>query len=88
MQESPLTNLVATPRHIHIKIKNVKKNVKIAVMGCEVNGPGECSDADLGMAGANGKFIFFKHGQKYKTVEAALAVSEFKKEIDLLTNDN
>lgn len=73
---------------IYNYVKNLRSNVKIAVMGCEVNGPGECSDADLGMAGANGKFVFFKHGKRYKTVEQSEAISEFKKEIDLLTNDN
>ena len=73
---------------IYDYVKNLRSNVKIAVMGCEVNGPGECSDADLGMAGANGKFVFFKHGKKYKTVDQAEAISEFKREIDLLTNDN
>ncbi|MCH5151159.1 MAG: flavodoxin-dependent (E)-4-hydroxy-3-methylbut-2-enyl-diphosphate synthase [Clostridiales bacterium] len=73
---------------IYDYVKNINKSLKVAVMGCEVNGPGECSDADLGMAGANGSFVFFKKGQRYKTVEAASAASEFKKEIDLLTNDN
>ncbi|MCH5153453.1 MAG: flavodoxin-dependent (E)-4-hydroxy-3-methylbut-2-enyl-diphosphate synthase [Clostridiales bacterium] len=73
---------------IYDYVKNLRTNVKIAVMGCEVNGPGECSDADLGMAGANGGFVFFKHGKRYKTVAQTDAISEFKKEIDLLTNDN
>ena len=73
---------------IYDYVKNLPFNIKIAVMGCEVNGPGECADADLGMAGANGKFVFFKRGTKYKTVGQSEAISEFKKEIDLLTNDN
>ena len=81
-------DLEAVAKEVYDYVKNVDKNLKIAVMGCEVNGPGECSDADLGMAGANGKFVFFKHGKRYKTVEEASAVLEFKKEIDLLTNDN
>ena len=75
-------------QEIYDYVKNIRKNVKIAVMGCEVNGPGECSDADLGMAGANGWFTFFKHGKRYKNVSQADAVAEFKIEIDLLTNDN
>ena len=50
-------------------------------MGCEVNGPGECRDADLGLAGAGGKFAFFKHGKIYKTVEQDKAVEEIKKEL-------
>lgn len=81
-------DLESVAKEIFDYIKNVEKNVKIAVMGCEVNGPGECSDADLGMAGANGKFVFFKHGERYKSVDEAHAVAQFKREIDLLTNDN
>lgn len=73
---------------IYRYVRGIRKNIKIAVMGCEVNGPGECKDADLGMAGANGKFVFFKKGNIYKTVPSDVATQEFKKEIDKLTNDN
>ncbi|MCH5160286.1 MAG: flavodoxin-dependent (E)-4-hydroxy-3-methylbut-2-enyl-diphosphate synthase [Clostridiales bacterium] len=68
-------------------VKNLDCDLKIAVMGCEVNGPGECSDADIGMAGANGKYVFFKHGKRYKTVDESVAVYEFIEEIKRLTND-
>lgn len=81
-------NLEKVAEEVYSYVKNTDKNLKIAVMGCEVNGPGECSDADLGMAGSNGKFVFFKQGKKYKIVDENSAVNEFKKEIDLLTNDN
>lgn len=79
-------NLPAAAQQIYDYVKDMNVNYKIAVMGCEVNGPGECSDADLGMAGANGKFVFFKKGQRYKMVDSQYAVEEFKKEIDKLTN--
>ena len=69
-------------------VKDIDCDLKIAVMGCEVNGPGECSDADLGMAGANGKYVFFKHGKRYKTVDENDAVREFIEEVKRLTNDN
>ena len=69
-------------------VKNLDCDLKIAVMGCEVNGPGECADADLGMAGANGKYVFFKHGKRFKTVDETVAVKQFIEEIKLLTNDN
>lgn len=75
-------------RKVYDYIKDLKINAKIAVMGCEVNGPGECRDADLGMAGANGQVVFFKKGVKYKTVDAECAVEEFKKEIDEFTYAN
>ncbi len=46
-------------------------SIKIAVMGCEVNGPGEASHADAGIAGArNGTFLFFKAGKPEKTIKA------------------
>ncbi len=53
-------------------------------MGCEVNGPGECADADLGLAGSAGKFVFFKNGVKYKIVDAVDGIKLFEEEIDLL----
>lgn len=81
-------DLESVAQVIYDYVKNIPSSVKIAVMGCEVNGPGECSDADLGMAGANGGFTFFKHGKRYKNVSQSEAIAEFKKEIDLLTNDN
>lgn len=65
-------------------VQNLDADIKIAVMGCEVNGPGECKDADLGLAGANGRFLFFKRGQIYKYVDSANAVSEFIKEINII----
>lgn len=80
--------LESVAAEIYDYVKNIRSNIKIAVMGCEVNGPGECSDANIGMAGAGGKFVFFKQGKRYKTVNQADAISELKKEIDLLTNDN
>jgi (E)-4-hydroxy-3-methylbut-2-enyl-diphosphate synthase len=44
---------------------------RIAVMGCEVNGPGEACDADIGIAGAaNHKGILFKNGRRIATLEA------------------
>ena len=54
---------------------------KIAVMGCAVNGPGEASDADLGIAGGKGKFVLFKFGQPVVTLNEAEAFEALKKEI-------
>ncbi len=50
-------------------IRNIKKNVKIAIMGCVVNGPGEAKDADIGIAGNKGKIMIFKKGKIIKTVD-------------------
>ncbi len=65
-------------------VKPYKKSVKIAVMGCVVNGPGEAKDAELGIAGGNGSCLIFKKGQPYKKVAAENAEEEFFKEIRTL----
>jgi len=52
-------------------LKNLDKNVKVAVMGCEVNGPGEAKDADVGIAAGNGRAVIFRKGKKAKVVDEA-----------------
>lgn len=63
------------------------KSLKIAVMGCVVNGPGEARDCDLGIAGAQDYCVIFKNGEIFKKVATAEAESEFFKEIDVLLNE-
>ena len=62
--------------------KNIRKPLKIAVMGCVVNGPGEASDADLGIAGARAECAIFVKGKIVKKVKKELVEQEFFKEID------
>lgn len=71
---------------VYNHVKDIPRNLKIAVMGCEVNGPGECLDADIGLAGGK-RISFFKHGKIYKTVDQDNAIEEFLREVDELTND-
>ncbi len=52
-------------------IKEVDTPLKIAVMGCEVNGPGEAKDADIGIAGGNGRAVIFRKGAKSRIVPEA-----------------
>ena len=63
-------------------VKNIKKPLKIAVMGCVVNGPGEAKDADLGIAGAKDGCVIFVKGKVLRTVEKNKVKEEFFKEID------
>ena len=63
-------------------VKGVDKSLKIAVMGCVVNGPGEAKDADLGIAGGKSQCVIFKDGEIIKTVSKESAREEFFKEID------
>ena len=65
-------------------VKTLNKNIKVAVMGCEVNGPGECKDADIGIAGANGSYILFKHGQVYKRIVGENVLQQFIEEVNKL----
>ena len=63
----------------------IKKPLKIAVMGCVVNGPGEAKDADLGIAGAKDDCVIFCKGQILKRVKKEDVEIEFFKEIDRCT---
>lgn len=63
----------------------IKKPLKIAVMGCVVNGPGEAKDADLGIAGAKDDCVIFCKGQILKRVKKEDVEKEFFKEIDRCT---
>ena len=62
--------------------KGIKKNIKIAIMGCAVNGPGEARDADFGVAGGKGSALIFKKGVIIKKVAESEIVSELLKEIN------
>ncbi len=56
-------NLIDIANQVSARLSEVKKPVKIAVMGCVVNGPGEARDADIGITGAKGEGLLFKNGQ-------------------------
>ena len=62
-------------------------DLKVAIMGCVVNGPGEASEADIGIAGGNGKAALFKYGKVIKTIEEADLFNTLKAEIDLLVKE-
>ena len=50
-------------------LKKIKTPIKVAVMGCEVNGPGEAKDADVGIAAGSGRAVIFRKGRKSKIVD-------------------
>lgn len=64
------------------KLKNCDKNLKIAVMGCVVNGPGEAADADIGISGGNGIGIIFKKGKEIKRLPESEIFDELISQID------
>ena len=61
---------------IENELKCLNKNIKIAVMGCPVNGPGEARDADLGVTGVDGMCLIFKNGKIIKKVKEDQLISE------------
>lgn len=63
--------------YVRSKTKVLKKNLKVAIMGCVVNGPGEAKDADLGIAGGKGRGIIFKKGEVFETVDESRLVDRF-----------
>ena len=72
---------------VNKRLSGYKKNIKVAVMGCAVNGPGEAREADIGIAGGKGKALLFKHGEKLRSIDEANIVEELLREIDNLREE-
>lgn len=77
-------DLINIANKVEEKCRLINKDIKVAVMGCVVNGPGEAKEADIGIAGGNGFGIIFKKGQIIKKVPEDKLVEELMKEIENL----
>jgi len=77
-------DLIKIAEEVENRIGNLNKNIKVAVMGCVVNGPGEAREADIGIAGGNGEGLIFKKGEIFKKVKEEDLVEELLKEIEKL----
>lgn len=76
-------NLESIVKELTDYTKNIKKKIKIAAMGCVVNGPGEARDADFGFAGGgNGQAVIFEKGIVVKKISTAEILDEIKRRID------
>ena len=75
-------NSMALAQKVERRVFGVKKRLKVAVMGCVVNGPGEAKDCDLGIAGGTDRCVLFRKGEPYRTVPAAEAEAAFLQELD------
>lgn len=75
-------DLIAVANEVEEYIANVKVPIKVSVLGCAVNGPGEAREADIGIAGARGEGLLFRYGEIVRKVPEAELVNELKKEID------
>ena len=80
----PKIDLISLAEKVEKELANVHKPIKVAVMGCAVNGPGEAKEADIGVAGGDGYGLIFKHGEILKKVPENKIVEELLKEIDNL----
>ncbi len=77
-------DLIGLAKQVEEMTKNVNKDIKVAVMGCVVNGIGESGEADIGIAGGVGQAVIFAHGKKLYTVSEDKALKALMDEIDKL----
>ena len=75
-------DLISLANEVENALSGLDKDIKVAVMGCAVNGPGEAREADIGIAGGNGNVLIFKHGEILRKVKEQDALSELIKEIE------
>ncbi len=77
-------DLIGIAQEVEKRLEGIDKDIKVAVMGCVVNGPGEAREADIGIAGGRGEGIIFKKGQIIKKCKEEDLVNELMKEIETL----
>ncbi|MGL4451604.1 MAG: flavodoxin-dependent (E)-4-hydroxy-3-methylbut-2-enyl-diphosphate synthase [Sarcina sp.] len=77
-------DLISIANEVESQLSESKKNIKVAIMGCVVNGPGEARDADIGIAGGKGYGLIFKKGEVVKKVKEDELVSELLRIIEEL----
>lgn len=77
-------DLVPIATEVEARLRTLTSPVKVAVMGCVVNGPGEAREADVGVAAGKGVGLLFRHGEPVRKVPEAEIVSALFEEIDRL----
>lgn len=77
-------DLIDIANKVEERIQALDKDIKVAVMGCAVNGPGEAREADIGIAGGKGEALLFKKGEIIRKVPQDRIVEELLREIDKL----
>ncbi len=75
-------DLIGLAKQAEERLKDCKKNITVAIMGCAVNGPGEAREADIGIAGGDGTGLIFKKGEIIKKVPEDALLDELIKAID------
>jgi (E)-4-hydroxy-3-methylbut-2-enyl-diphosphate synthase len=79
-------DLVRLAQEVEAQLAKIKKPLRVAVMGCAVNGPGEAKDADIGVACGKGRAILFKKGKKVGMVEEKDIVKVLMGEVEKMTS--
>lgn len=77
-------DMIPLAEKVEKMIANIDKPIKVAVMGCAVNGPGEAREADIGIAGGDGEGLIFKKGEIIRKVPENKLLEELEKELDIL----
>lgn len=77
-------DLFSIANEVEEYIAKIKVPIKVSVLGCAVNGPGEAREADIGIAGARGEGMLFRYGEMIRKVPEAELLTELKKEIDII----
>lgn len=75
-------DLISLANEAEERLRDCDKNIKVAIMGCVVNGPGEAREADIGIAGGKGEGLIFKKGEVIKKVPENVLIDELMKEIE------
>jgi len=77
-------DLISIAEEAEKRLSHINKNIKVAIMGCVVNGPGEAREADVGIAGGNGEGLIFRKGEIVRKVKEEDLLDELIKEIESL----
>ncbi len=77
-------NLESLAMEVEKRLEGVTAPIRVAVMGCEVNGPGEAREADIGIAGGGGRGIIFRKGEIVRRCDEQDILAAFEKELQLL----
>ncbi len=75
-------DIISLAGQVENMVKDIDADIKVAVMGCVVNGPGEAKEADIGIAGGIGEGLLFRKGEILKKVPEDQLLSSLKEEID------
>lgn len=75
-------DLIMLANEVEKRLQSINKDIKVAVMGCAVNGPGEAREADIGVAGGNGVGLIFKKGEIIKKVDEKEIINALFEEIE------